>query len=191
MIRDTWAWKSRYYDRWRNLPLIRRILKKETDNIRTILGQVKPFPGRVLDVGTGSGSSLESLPDDTQVIAIDRSRAMLRRIPGRERVRSVAGEGCRLPVFQGAFSMVTAVGVTEYMSDKEKFLREVRRVLRAPGFFLVTLSPGGILTALRRCLGTPLFIMREPDWERCAERAGFHLLERRRSLMQIQFLYRV
>ena len=191
MSRDAWAWKSAFYGKGRNLPLVKSILTKEKYNIRNLLGLVEPFPRRVLDIGAGDGSSLDCLPGGTEIVALDRSRAMLCQIPRGENVIPVAGECRRLPVFPGSFSVVTAVGITEYVSDKTEFLREVRRVLATPGFFLVTLSPRGILTGLRRFLGTPLFIIGEPEWEELAGRAGFRLLERQESRMQIQFLYRV
>jgi SAM-dependent methyltransferase len=100
-------------------------------------------PTRVLDVATGGGhTALAFAGVAARVIACDLTEPMLRAARGlvRERgaaVRFVAGDVVTLPFRDGAFDVVTCRIAPHHFPDVAGAVREVRRVLRPGGSFLV------------------------------------------------------
>src|SRR5687767_9122486 len=100
-------------------------------------------PRRVLDVATGGGhTALAFAGVAPQVTACDLTEAMLRAARGlvRDRgaaARFVAGDVVTLPFRDGAFDVVTCRIAPHHFPDVAGAVREVRRVLRAGGSFLV------------------------------------------------------
>ena len=101
-------------------------------------------PDRVLDLATGGGhTALALAPLARHVTAYDVTEPMLRAARGflRERgARSasfVTGDVQALPFRDGAFDVVTCRIAAHHFADVAAAVREVRRVLRPGGSFLV------------------------------------------------------
>lgn len=101
--------------------------------------------GDLLDVGSGPGMLvrhlLDTRPGDFRISACDRSAAMI----GAARQRVDTGEARLdvariedMPYPDDSFDVVVAMGVLEY-ADAEQGLREVVRVLRPGGLFVVSM----------------------------------------------------
>jgi SAM-dependent methyltransferase len=183
-----WDFKSFLYHGARRLPGIGWILDAEMRNLRRLADRVSPWPEPAADVGTGAGSTLDILPPSVRPVCMDRSVSMIRRAIRRRPMLAVAGDLRRLPFRKGRIGFLSAVGVTEYLPEPEAFLAEAAAVLRAGGTLLVTVSPGGFLTALRNGLGHRVRPVRPASWEESLRRAGFTILDREQSLFQIQYL---
>lgn len=97
---------------------------------------------RVLDVGCGTGDLAVRVAHhfpSAQVVAVDFTAAMLRRIPVRhrgarelERISLGRATALKLPFPDATFDLVTSAFVLRNFSSLEDALRETRRVL-APG----------------------------------------------------------
>ena len=103
-----------------------------------VTGQVA---GRVLDIGCGHGILLERVlgrSHPTQTFGCDLSSVLCARGASRNpKATIVQADAEGLPFATDAFDHVFMVEVLEHVPDVAKALREVRRVLRAGGTFLV------------------------------------------------------
>ena len=96
----------------------------------TLLG-----PGRVLDLGCGTGHSYEELaPRET--VGVDVAAAAL---AGQDR-ETVVADMRRLPFAAGAFASVVSIQSIEHVPDPERVLAVVHRVL-APGGRAIFVTP--------------------------------------------------
>jgi SAM-dependent methyltransferase len=101
-------------------------------------------PRRVLDLAAGGGhTALAFAGIARQVTAFDLTEAMLRAARGllidraAANVTFVAGDVAALPFRDGSFDLVTCRLAAHHFTDLAPAVREVQRVLRSGGSFLV------------------------------------------------------
>ncbi len=108
---------------------------------RAYLGELrrrllKGAQGRVLEIGAGTGASLEHYPNAAiDAILTDPELAMLHRVPGR--VERVAAAAENLPFPSRTFDTVISMLVLCTVADPGRSLAEARRVLRPGGRLLL------------------------------------------------------
>ncbi len=105
-------------------------------------------PGRVLDVGCGSGVYLEELlamgfeaygmDISEEMLAVTRSRLSAAVEAGR--LHLAQGDVEHIPFETGTFDLVTCVGVFGYLLRDEAALAEILRVLKPGGYLLLNLT---------------------------------------------------
>ncbi|MFH1941734.1 MAG: class I SAM-dependent methyltransferase [bacterium] len=187
---ELWDFKASFYSLVRSLPPWRTILNGEKAALKRLIKGESIQPSVVLDVGTGAGSSLDVFRWDVSIIGLDRSFRMLKRVR-RGTFTGVTGDANRLPFRDGAVPFVAAVGLTEYLSDKEEFVAEMRRVLHRGGFLLVTIAPPVFWNALRNGCGNRVYPIRPENLGEMMDKWGFVPVGQDRTFMQMQYLYRV
>ena len=105
---------------------------------------------RVLDVGTGTGhTALAFAPHVAEVVGVDFTAAMLdeaRRLAeeqGAGNARFDEGDALALPYEDDSFDLVTCRVCAHHFTDAARSVREVARVLRPGGTFLLvdSISP--------------------------------------------------
>ena len=99
--------------------------------------------GRVLDLGCGAGRHLVALGErGLAAFGLDRSAALLARVPAEVRGRTVRGDFRALPLASGAFDAVlmlfSSFGYFED-ADNARVLGEIERVLRPGGLVVLEL----------------------------------------------------
>jgi len=107
---------------------------------RLAIRLVSPPPGaRVLDVGVGTGLSLEHYPTDALVVGVDLSEAMLQvafrkaaRLHGRH-VALLRMDACCLGFPTASFDIVLSAFVASVVPDRRAFFDELKRVCRPGG----------------------------------------------------------
>ncbi len=187
MGQSLWDLKAAVYPLWRRLPPFRQILEHEITNCRRLMQRIQS-PILVLDIGAGAGSTWRAFPDDTTIIALDRSISMVRQVTSRERVTPIVADACCLPVKSGQIRNISAIGLSEYIEDKEAWLKEIHLSLEPGGYFLVTTSPPSYWNGFRNILGNRIYSIHSEKWERITGQVGFKIVDNDRSLLQYQYL---
>ena len=137
--------------------------------LRAAAGEL-PAPRDLLDVGCGTGRLLahaaESFPE-ANLVGVDAARGMVeeaRRVRGQTRLRFEEGSAEKLPFGDESFDLVLSTVSFHHWSDRAAGVREVARLLRPGGLF--------VLADLRMPLPARLLTPRFP-----AERARRRLFE--------------
>lgn len=146
-IHTDWTKRSQQYDKltWvNNDTLLREIVavSKEID------------PARILDLGTGTGKVIRAIRESagaSEYWGLDYSQAMLDKMEDSRELRLLCGNAESMPaVPSNYFDMITARMVFHHIFDRQAALKEVARVLKPGGCFLI-------------CEGVPPTI-RSIDW---------------------------
>lgn len=135
------------YVRWRGSPLGRVTDLLEEQLLLELIGD--PTGLDVLDAGCGDGMLMSSLAQrGARMVGLDSDPRMLRaaaeRVDSRTGpMRFAHGRAEALPFADASFDRVVAVAVLCFVSDAERAIREMARVLRPGGrLVLGELGPG-------------------------------------------------
>jgi methionine biosynthesis protein MetW len=96
--------------------------------------------GNVLDIGCGDGALCQSIVDRfDNVYGIDNSKVALRSArDSRISTTQVDLDKGSLPFLSQSFDMVTCLDVIEHLFDPVVLVKEIHRVLKPDGFFVLT-----------------------------------------------------
>jgi SAM-dependent methyltransferase len=136
--------------------------------IEACLGRVDGRPWRVLDLGCGSGSSVDlfrARDPRVQWIGLDVTHSREAHLRLRTDARFEAFDGTSIPFEPRRFDLVYCKQVLEHVANPEPLLAEVRRVLAPNGYFAGSTSqlepfhsmsmwnytPVGFANLLREC----------------------------------------
>lgn len=106
------------------------------ERIRKFLSLKEPLP-RALDVGCGTGLSTIALKEIARkVVGVDAASEMIALAKRDTRIEYLIAGAEQLPFRDGEFDLITLSQAFHWL-DREKFLEEARRVLRASGWLVV------------------------------------------------------
>jgi ubiquinone/menaquinone biosynthesis C-methylase UbiE len=106
-------------------------------------GRQNAEPGRqlkrILDIGCGTGATMDQLKRLGEVQGVDLSQIPLNYSRQRGHERVLCANATELPFENDSFDLVTALDVIEHLDDDVMGLREIRRVLKsdAPAIIFV------------------------------------------------------
>ncbi len=108
--------------------------------IETVVSGLGIEPGaRVLEVGVGTGLSLDSYPEHCHVTGIDVSEDMLERArkkldpEAHAHIKLECMDAMDLPFEDGSFDYVTAFHVVTVVPDPRRLVQEMARICKADG----------------------------------------------------------
>ena len=93
-----------------------------------------------------------------------------------------------LPFSVSTFNLLLCVGVSEYIEDKEKLLKNVYISLKPGGMAIITISTCHFLNYLRNIIGHRIFILSALEFELYLERYNLKIMEKVQTTLQIQYL---
>jgi len=96
-----------------------------------------PRPGRVLDVGCGTGLVLKAL-EGWQPVGLDFSHLALKFCRQRGHQRLARADVVRLPFADNSFDLILALDLIEHIERDDLLIREFNRVLRPGGCVMAT-----------------------------------------------------
>lgn len=135
--------------------------------------------GTVLEIGTGLGAFAHRLAERYRVVGMDLDPVVVARAFASSRVMGVAGSAYDLPLPDASIDAVVLFDVLEHLSETDRALAELRRVLRPGGLVLMSVPNPEGLGARRK--GKESFIYRDPthcsvltmdEWRRRFSKSG-------------------
>jgi phosphatidylethanolamine/phosphatidyl-N-methylethanolamine N-methyltransferase len=147
-------------------------------------------PGRLLEVGVGTGLTLADYPAASQIVGVDVSSEMLGHaqqrvaaLPGRH-IELLEVNGESLPFEAESFDCVTLPYVLSVTPDPARLLQELHRVCR----------PGGTILVLNHFSGSRGWALLERAVSPLAKRIGFrsdfdyqeHIVDRGLNVRSVQ-----
>lgn len=136
-----------------------RVYKARLEAVLEWVDRCREHAGRALDVGCGAGELVAELAARSwQVDACDVSDEMLAivRERGLPQVRLHNADVYALPFEDGAFDLVTALGVVPWLHSPQRGMSEIARVTRPGGVVIVTADNRRRLTHMLDPRRTPL-----------------------------------
>jgi SAM-dependent methyltransferase len=104
-----------------------------------LLGRRQLCGVSVLDVGCGSGRfSAQAAARGARVTSLDIGLRLLACTRRRCDTRAVAADACALPIRDASFDLVISSECIEHTTDPLRAVREIHRVTRPGGSFLIT-----------------------------------------------------
>ena len=119
---------------------------------------------KILDLASGPGIMIEGLrAKGYTVTCVDAAPGMIeiaKRVAGNDpAVTCEVGDAYSLRFPDNTFDVVTAMGLIEYLTDENKYLDEMRRILKPGGIFIITYpnvwSPWRLWNRFLRILMSP------------------------------------
>lgn len=153
---NLWNIKAPLYHLFRKPWPLSFIHKRERQNLLALAAQLPPLTGIGLDVGCGTGDSLQLAPPGLQMIGIDASFNMTRQTYQKQHVPVVVAEATHLPVSPESCAFIMAIGLLEYLDALPAFFGNCSAALQPDGFLLVTSSPAGAFTSGRKIGGSKI-----------------------------------
>ena len=190
MSGNLWDIQAYFYSALRKIFPVNLIVKREYQNIFSLLSGLELKNKLVLDVGTGTGSVLYMLPENCKIIAVDSSIGMLKTVMKRYQCQYylVAADLNVLPFKANKFDLVTAVGVLEYQKQIKQCLFNIAGILKSTGYALITFSQLNIFNLLRNVLGHRIHTAAFVDFKKFIDAVGLKYISQKTSLMQNQVL---
>lgn len=181
-----------FFDLWSNIydaPLAQRLTyRPEHDAVMSAL--LREPPGRVLDVGCGTGILTERIQQEfarARVAGCDFSSGMLRQAARRRSGPDwVRANALQLPFVDQSWDAVVSTEAFHWFPNQGAALREFLRVLRPGGRLLVSLinPPLEAISRITRrssaIMGQPLYWPTRARMRAQVERAGFRVESQRR-----------
>jgi ubiquinone/menaquinone biosynthesis C-methylase UbiE len=94
-------------------------------------------PPKILDLGCGSGVTIEMLKPFAEIIGIDISSESVKHVKSLG-FKAVKADAQKIPFSKNSFDLVLAMDIIEHTKNDRKTMSEIHRVLKPNGFCILT-----------------------------------------------------
>jgi SAM-dependent methyltransferase len=140
--------------------------------VRALDGRL-PDGARLLDVGCGTGGTMDRLRDFGEVWGLDTEPLALELCRERGHTNLVQASATEMPFPDNHFDGIVALDVLEHIDDHEGAAREIQRVLKPGGTLVVTVPAYQSLWSRHDVALHHQRRYRAPQMKALLERAGF------------------
>ncbi len=184
-----WNLKAWLYRIFRHQFPVGWIHRQEMEALRSLYTQIPISIDTVADLGTGNGDALQVVPSTTLSIGIDYAEQMLRHARSRfPSAQFVVADALHVPVRSCTIDVVLTIGLTEYFDNPQLLLEEIERLLVPHGYAIISFSPPGLFTNVRRLYQLKIYPRTFSQMKECIMAAGFEICDSTHTLMQQQVL---
>ncbi len=184
-----WKQRSKIYHLFRKSIFAKSIFADECYSITKLLKLIpQKSLKKVLDIGTGIGDSLHLLDDFTNRFLLDYSFDMLSKLKLQSSDTRLIGNVSTLPLKKNSFDLITCIGVSEYISEKDVLLHQIYKSLKKEGYALVTFSPPKILNKMRNLSGKRIYPISGSTAHDIIAAQRFFIVQILKTQLQSQYL---
>jgi trans-aconitate methyltransferase len=188
---NTWNFYSHLYEKYRSSWPFNWLLQKEKAQLLELI-ELLPFEKwTILDLGCGTGDSLNLILDRKMLMGLDSNKKMA-RIAAQKHFPIMIAEVTHLPIKPHSISLFQLIGVSEYLKNLCTLFDEFAQVGRShPSFYvLMTSSPQSFITQLRKLTGHKIYVRKSKDIAKIARSRGFNLVKHIGSFSQDSYLFK-
>ena len=185
---NTWDFWARLYRLVRKPWPLSVIMKNERQQLQHLISQLDQRIDIVIDLGCGTGDSAGMLANACS-IGVDKSGEMLKRAKSRYDF-VIKADASLLPLRSLSNSLITAVGLSEYIGRIELFFKNSAFLIPRGSYLLITSSPRNFYTILRFVLGVAIYPREARRIILIAQGKGFCLISQKSFFSQDAFLFK-
>ena len=136
--------ENEIYKRFDELKDNKKIVSENIDDSNFELKEILKFLGqasdkKVLDVGCGKGKFCRKIKDiGFDIIGVDPSKELIKKAAENNKdIKFIEASATSLPFSDSEFDFIICIEVLEHIPDTEKAIKEMTRVLKPQGRFLI------------------------------------------------------
>lgn len=119
--------------------LVYRLKRRTKEAIKAIEKYSQP-PRKILDLGAADGLMLSKIKDKfpkSNCVGVEYSQELI-DVNQDKRIKLIQGDVQKLPFKENQFNIVIATAIIEHLSSPQKFLAEIRKVIKRGGVVILT-----------------------------------------------------
>ncbi len=186
---NLWNLKAPLYQWFRSPWPLSQIYTAEQRQIKTLIKLLPDLSGWGLDIACGNGDSLDLLPEQLSKLGSDKSIAMVQKSQ-QKYYSAIASDALHQAVRSHSITLITSIGLSEYIKDLPQLFKECNRCLLPGGYLLLTSSPPGWFTFLRSVGVNRIHARTTENIQSLAHESGFTTISFKHSFSQDAFLFK-
>lgn len=116
---------------------LRERLQKERQLVVSKIVELCPRNAKILDIGCGGGSLLQSIGPTYELYGIDVSISLIRFAKKHTNACFIVGSANKLPFRRGTFDVVVMYNLLHHLTNVKWAINDITRTLKTTGYFII------------------------------------------------------